>query len=144
RGRRAFTASRERGLDTRGRRRLRQPHAARPRRRRSSRGLEHDPEKCEAVFRKRSCSIKSLKRDDDSIESHRALAAPTPASQAGGQPSRSASSWSVGTRPAAFFETASRPSALISNTPPPDRRRLTSAEGRSLRNKSRAARARGS
>jgi hypothetical protein len=36
--------------------------------------LKHDPEKCAAVFRKRSCSIKELKRDDDSTKSHRALA----------------------------------------------------------------------
>jgi hypothetical protein len=28
--------------------------------------LEHDPEKCVAVFRKRSCSNNDLKRDDDS------------------------------------------------------------------------------
>jgi acyl dehydratase len=35
---------------------------------------EHDPEKCVAVFQKKSCSIKDLKRDDDSIQFHRALA----------------------------------------------------------------------
>jgi hypothetical protein len=28
--------------------------------------LEHDPEKCEGGFPKRSCSIKDLKRDGDS------------------------------------------------------------------------------
>ncbi|MGV7219386.1 hypothetical protein, partial [Bradyrhizobium sp. UFLA05-112] len=33
--------------------------------------LEHDPEKCEAVFREKSCANNNLKRDDDS--SHRAL-----------------------------------------------------------------------
>jgi hypothetical protein len=33
----------------------------------------HDPEKCEAIFPKRSCFIKELKRDDDSTKSHRAL-----------------------------------------------------------------------
>src|SRR4029450_13362309 len=44
--------------------------------------LEHDPEKCEAVFprdkrvafARRSCSNNNLKRDDDSSQSHRALA----------------------------------------------------------------------
>jgi hypothetical protein len=43
--------------------------------------LEHDPEKCEAVFprdkreafARRSCSNNNLKRDDDSSSSHRAL-----------------------------------------------------------------------
>ena len=39
----------------------------------------------------------------------------------------------VGKRPVAFFENANRPSTRISNTPPLDRRRLTCAEGRSLR-----------
>ncbi len=34
--------------------------------------LKHDPEKCEAVFRK-DHSIKGLKRDSDSTQSHRAL-----------------------------------------------------------------------
>ena len=36
--------------------------------------LEHDPEKCVAVFRKRSCSNKNIERDDDSKKSHPALA----------------------------------------------------------------------
>jgi hypothetical protein len=27
--------------------------------------LQHDPEKCVAVFRKRSCSNKKIERDDD-------------------------------------------------------------------------------
>jgi len=57
---------------------------------------------------------------------------------------QSASSSSSGKRPIAFFEKKSRPSILISKTPPTDRRRLTCAEGRRLRNNSRAARARGS
>ena len=47
--------------------------------------LEHDPEKCAAVFprdkrdafARRSCSIKNLERDDDSTSSLRALAART-------------------------------------------------------------------
>src|SRR5262245_61884649 len=45
--------------------------------------LEHDPEKCEAVFprdkrvafARRSCSNNNLKRDDASSQSHRALGA---------------------------------------------------------------------
>src|SRR3954469_4615341 len=36
--------------------------------------LEHDPEKCEAVFRKDHAQTNNLKRDDDSSQSHRALA----------------------------------------------------------------------
>jgi hypothetical protein len=36
--------------------------------------LEHDPEKWEPVFGKRSCSNKKLERDDDSKKSHPALA----------------------------------------------------------------------
>src|SRR5262249_35911096 len=35
--------------------------------------LEHDPEKWEPVFGKRSCSNKELERDDDSKKSHPAL-----------------------------------------------------------------------
>jgi hypothetical protein len=35
--------------------------------------LKHDPEKCEAVFRKDHAQKKNLKRDDDSSRSHRAL-----------------------------------------------------------------------
>src|SRR5205085_2871669 len=35
---------------------------------------EHDPEKCAAVFRKRSCSNKKVERDDDSKKSHPAAA----------------------------------------------------------------------
>ncbi len=35
--------------------------------------LKHDPEKCEAVFRKDHCANKRLKRDDDSTSSHLAL-----------------------------------------------------------------------
>jgi hypothetical protein len=50
----------------------------------------------------------------------------------------------VGKRPVAFLENASRPSTRISNTPPRDRRRLTSAEGCCLRMMSPASRARGS
>src|SRR6516165_7334439 len=34
---------------------------------------EHDPEKWEPVFGKRSCSNKELKRDDDSKKNHPAL-----------------------------------------------------------------------
>ena len=34
---------------------------------------KHDPEKCEAVFRKDHAESKKLERDDDSIQSHRAL-----------------------------------------------------------------------
>jgi hypothetical protein len=37
--------------------------------------FEHDPEKCEAVFRKDHAQNNNLKRDDDSSSSHRALAA---------------------------------------------------------------------
>src|SRR5262249_19107270 len=37
------------------------------------RKLEHDPEKCEAVFRKDHAQNNNLKRDDDSSQSHRAL-----------------------------------------------------------------------
>src|SRR6266702_4813472 len=48
--------------------------------------LEHDPEKCPAVFprdkrkafARRSCSIKNLERDDDSTGSHRASRRPFP------------------------------------------------------------------
>src|SRR5262245_44997637 len=36
-------------------------------------GLKHDPEKCEALFGKRSCSHKHVERDDDSKKSHPAL-----------------------------------------------------------------------
>src|SRR5262249_35184557 len=36
--------------------------------------LEHDPEKCVAVFGRRSCSNNELKRDGDSRKSHHALA----------------------------------------------------------------------
>jgi len=36
-------------------------------------GLEHDPEKWEPVFGKRSCSNKELERDDDSKKHHPAL-----------------------------------------------------------------------
>src|SRR5437588_11208493 len=36
--------------------------------------LKHDPEKWVPVFRKRSCSDKSIERDDDSKKSHPALA----------------------------------------------------------------------
>jgi hypothetical protein len=36
--------------------------------------LEHDPEKWEPVFGKRSCSNKELERDDDSKKNHPALA----------------------------------------------------------------------
>jgi hypothetical protein len=50
----------------------------------------------------------------------------------------------VGKRPVAFFENASRPSTLISKTPPLDRRRFNCADGCCLRMRSRAARARGS
>jgi hypothetical protein len=39
-----------------------------------TRALKHDPEKCEAVFRKNHAQIKKLKRDDHSSQSHRALA----------------------------------------------------------------------
>jgi len=35
--------------------------------------LKHDPEKWVPVFRKRSCSDKSIERDDDSKKSHPAL-----------------------------------------------------------------------
>ena len=35
--------------------------------------LEHDPEKCDTGFRKRSCSTNNLERDDDSKRSHHAL-----------------------------------------------------------------------
>jgi len=35
--------------------------------------LEHDPEKWEPVFGKRSCSNNKLERDDDSKKSHAAL-----------------------------------------------------------------------
>jgi len=35
--------------------------------------LEHDPEKWEPVFGKRSCSNNKLERDDDSKKSHPAL-----------------------------------------------------------------------
>src|SRR5207302_7305269 len=35
--------------------------------------LKHDPEKWVPVFRKRSCSDKSIERDDDSKKSHHAL-----------------------------------------------------------------------
>jgi hypothetical protein len=34
---------------------------------------EHDPEKWEPVFGKRSCSNKKLERDDDAKKSHPAL-----------------------------------------------------------------------
>ena len=37
--------------------------------------LEHDPEKWEPVFGKRSCSNKEVERDDDSTKNHSALAA---------------------------------------------------------------------
>jgi hypothetical protein len=57
---------------------------------------------------------------------------------------QSAISSLVGKRAVAFFENASQPSIRISNTPPPDRRRLICAEGRSLRIRSCASRARGS
>jgi len=50
----------------------------------------------------------------------------------------------VGKRPAAFFEKQSAPSTVTSNTPPFDRRKLTSADGAFERMMSRAARARGS
>jgi hypothetical protein len=36
--------------------------------------LEHDPEKWEPVFGKRSCSNKKIERDDDSKKNHPALA----------------------------------------------------------------------
>jgi hypothetical protein len=36
--------------------------------------LEHDPEKWEPVFGKRSCSNKEVERDDDSKKNHPALA----------------------------------------------------------------------
>jgi hypothetical protein len=51
---------------------------------------------------------------------------------------------SVGNRPSAFFEKRSAPSTVISNTPPLERRSVTSAEGARSRITSRAARARGS
>jgi hypothetical protein len=35
--------------------------------------MEHDPEKCDAVFRKDHAQDKKLKRDDDSSLYHRAL-----------------------------------------------------------------------
>jgi hypothetical protein len=35
--------------------------------------LEHDPEKWEPVFGKRSCSNKEVERDDDSKKNHPAL-----------------------------------------------------------------------
>jgi hypothetical protein len=35
--------------------------------------LEHDPEKWQPVFGKRSCSNKELERDDDSKKNHPAL-----------------------------------------------------------------------
>jgi hypothetical protein len=37
-----------------------------------ARVIEHDPEKCAAVFLKRSCSNNEIKRDDESKKSHRA------------------------------------------------------------------------
>jgi|SRR6516164_1375862 hypothetical protein len=40
---------------------------------RQSSDLEHDPEKREPVFGKRSCSNKKLERDDDSKKNHPAL-----------------------------------------------------------------------
>jgi hypothetical protein len=55
-----------------------------------------------------------------------------------------ATSASVGNRLVAFFEKASRPSTVISNTPPPLFRRLTEAAGWAFVMISRAARARGS
>jgi hypothetical protein len=45
-------------------------HGAKHPARRSS--LEHDQEKCGAVFRKDHAQNKELKRDDDSTQSHRA------------------------------------------------------------------------
>ena len=60
------------------------------------------------------------------------------------QPRQPAISSLVGKRPVAFFEYANRPSTRISNTPPPDRRRLNCAEGCSLTINFPASRARGS
>ena len=56
----------------------------------------------------------------------------------------SATSVSVGNRPACFLEKRSLPSTVISNTPPPDLRKSTLAPGVFERMMSRAARARGS
>ncbi len=56
----------------------------------------------------------------------------------------SATSASVGNRPACFLEKRSLPSTVISNTPPPDFRNSTGAAGVLERMMSRAARARGS
>jgi cytochrome b pre-mRNA-processing protein 3 len=39
----------------------------------ATRGLEHDPEKWEPLFGKRSCSNKEVERDDDSKKNHLAL-----------------------------------------------------------------------
>jgi hypothetical protein len=51
---------------------------------------------------------------------------------------------SVGNRPSAFLEQAVRPSTRISKMPPPDRFRVTSASGLTLRMRFAASRARGS
>ena len=69
---------------------------------------------------------------------------PEPRLSARHQAMAPSTSSSDGNRPTAFLEKASRPSTVISKTPPPDLRSLTSAAGRRLRIRSRAARARGS
>jgi len=60
------------------------------------------------------------------------------------QPIVASTSASAGNRPVAFFEYPSRPSTVISNTPPPLRLNVTAAALCAPRIRSRAARARGS
>lgn len=60
------------------------------------------------------------------------------------QPRAETTSCSVGNRPTAFLEKVSRPSTVISKTPPPLLRSVTLAAGFDFRIRVRAAIARGS
>jgi len=77
--------------------------------------LKHDPEKCEAVFRKDHAQTKTIKRDGDSPQSHHALLAGDAMPDDGlrsGQRTINAASMEWSRRP---FETFGRPRRGRSN-----------------------------